>query len=134
MRPLVFKGPNPSTLRIEAQLQRYVFQRLAVRITLESERAAIWAKLQEHPPEVAGHGRINSLAAELLRAKVEAAGHIYFDIRAEVEDPQNTGLARREHVPTESDVHLCDSFHVRRAHVERLADVFEGLVSTRLEG
>lgn len=132
LRPLVFKGPNPSTMRIDAQLLRYVYQRLVVRITRESERAAIWAEMQSSPPEVAEHGRINAMAAEMLRAKVEAAGHIYFDIRSEVEDPSAPGFARWEHVPADSDVHLCDSFHVRRAHAERLFTVFEGLAVTRI--
>lgn len=132
VRPLVFKGPNPSTLRIDTQLQRYVSQRLVVRMTRESERAAILADLQARPPEVAEHGRINSLAAELLRASAEAAGHVYFDVRAELEDPQSIGMARWEHVPADSDVHLCDSFHVRRAHAERLNAAFEGIASRRL--
>lgn len=131
LRPLVFKGPNPSTLRINTQLLRYAYQRLVVRINREAERTAIWNDMQSRPPEVAEHGRINCLAAELLRAKVEAAGHIYFDIRPEVEDPQAPGMARWEHVPADSDVHLCDSFHVRRAHAERLFAVFEGLVVTQ---
>lgn len=132
MRPLVFKGPNPSTLRIETQLLNNVYQRLVARMTNSEQRAAIWAEMQSSPPEVAEHGRINAMAAEMLRAKVEAAGHIYFDIRSEVEDPSAPGLARWEHVPADSDVHLCDSFHVRRAHAERLFTVFEGLAVTRI--
>lgn len=132
-RPLVFKGPNPSTLRIDTQLLNNAFKRLVVRITSTDERAAIWADMNERPPAVADHAMINRTAAELLKSKVEKAGHIYFDIRSEVEDSTTPGLARWEHVPAESDVHLCDSFHVRKAHAERLFGVFEGFKFTRVE-
>lgn len=130
-RPLVFKGPNPSTLRIDTQLLNYAFRRLVVRITKAAERDAIWEDMNTRPPSPQDHAMINRTAADLLKSKVEKAGHIYFDIRKDVEDPAAPGMARWDFVPAESDVHLCDSFHVRRAHATRLFDVFEGLSVTQ---
>lgn len=132
-RPLVFKGPNPSTLRIDIQLLTHSFQRLVVRITDTEERKVIWTAMNERPPSVTDHAMNNCTAAAILKSKVEKAGHIYFDIRSEVEDSATPGMARWEHVPAISDVHLCDSFHVRKAHADRLFGVFEGLQVTRVE-
>lgn len=126
-RPLIFKGPNPSTLRIDEQLALYTFRRLVTRISVTAERDAIWEKIKLNPPQPAAHGAINQMAAELLKTKVEKAGHLYFDIRSAVEDPSASGLAGWEFVPAESDVHLCDSFHLRKAHAERLFAICEGL-------
>lgn len=130
-RPLIFKGPNPSTLRNETQLLNYAFRRLVVRIPKAAERDAILAVMTDSPPTPAAHAAINCAAAGLLKAKAEAAGHLYFDIRPAVEDPEAPGLARWDLIPSESDVHLCDSVHVRGAHAEALFARCEGLVVTQ---
>jgi hypothetical protein len=126
-RPIVFKGPNPSTLRIDTQLLNYIYRRLVVRISKESERTDIWNRMNDDPPVYQEHARINVIANTLLREKVEKAGHVFFDIRAETEDPDHPGMARWEFVPAESDVHLTDSYHVRRAYAEKLFAAFEGI-------
>lgn len=131
LRPLVFKGPNPSTLRIEAQLLNYAYRRLVARISKSAEREAIWNHMSANPPTTAEHAAINRTVAELLKAKVEKAGHLYFDIRSAVEDGLVPGMAKWDYIPAESDVHLCDSFYARQAHATRLFDIFEGLSVTQ---
>jgi hypothetical protein len=131
-RPLVFKGPNPSCMRNDTQLLNYAFRRLVVRISKAAERDAIWADMNENPPTPAHHARINAMAADLLRTKAEKAGHLYFDARSAVEDPDMPGMAKWDYIPAESDVHLCDSFLVRRAHIEGLFNAFDGLAVTRV--
>lgn len=130
-RPLVFKGLNPTTLRIDTQLLNYAYRRLVVRVTAEAERAEIWDKMNEAPPLPDDHARINRLANDILRDKVEKAGHLFFDIRDVVEDPARPGAARWDFVPAEGDVHVTDSYHVRRAYAQALFGVFDGLAVTQ---
>lgn len=130
LRPLVFKGLNPTTLRIDTQLLNYAYRRLVVRVTSEAERNVVLDKLTADPPCPTHHASINRLANDILRDKVEKAGHLFFDIRNAVEDPTQPGAARWDFVPAESDVHLTDSYHVRRAYAQGLFGVFDGLSVT----
>lgn len=123
---IVFKGPNPSTMRMDTQLTRYVFMRLTARVPQQAERDRIWDTILSDPPTVHDHARLNCLASDLLAQAVRAAGYHVFDIRNEIQDPDHPGLARWDFVPAESDVHLTDSLVVRRACQTALFCALEG--------
>ena len=58
----------------------------------------------------------------MLEGAVTKAGYSYFDINADLVDPE-TGLIRTAYVPASFDHHLADSVDTRVLHWKRLLPV-----------
>lgn len=113
---VVFKGLNPTTITAQDYFNSYVFRNITKRISQEDQRLGVADRMRDIPTTIAEHAANNCEAAEILRDAVESAGYEYFDLRAELSDPEFPGLAARQFLPAQHDNHVVDSLDVRVHH------------------